>query len=138
MLTNKHVAANWNLAFGQEDPATSDKARSCGWLYEYTGGPSAKSRKLRMPQLIDLSDDAFSDLKAWVPATGGIVFMKDLALAIGAERNVPDPKKGGNRTFFGRNDVLEVRFANGRLILLRHKFLTARAFGDRRGAAWAS
>jgi len=115
MLTNKHVAANWNLAFGQEDPATSDKARSCGWLYEYTGGPSAKSRKLRMPQLIDLSDDAFSDLKAWVPATGGIVFMKDLALAIGAERNVPDPKKGGNRTFFGRNDVLEVRFANSRL-----------------------
>jgi hypothetical protein len=91
-----------------------------------------------MPQLIDLSDDAFSDLKAWVPATGGIVFMKDLALAIGAERNVPDPKKGGNRTFFGRNDVLEVRFANSRLILLRHKFLTARAFGDRRGAAWAS
>jgi len=65
--------------------------------------------------LIDLSDDAFSDLKAWVPATGGIVFMKDLALAIGAERNVPDPKKGGNRTFFGRNDVLEVRFANSRL-----------------------
>jgi hypothetical protein len=24
------------------------------------------------------------------------------------------------------------------LLLLRHKFLTARAFGDRRGAAWAS
>ena len=27
---------------------------------------------------------------------------------------------------------------SGLLILLRHKFLTARAFGDRRGAAWAS
>ena len=27
---------------------------------------------------------------------------------------------------------------DGVVILLRHKFLTARAFGDRRGAAWAS
>jgi hypothetical protein len=27
---------------------------------------------------------------------------------------------------------------NGLVVLLRHKFLTARAFGDRRGAAWAS
>jgi len=40
--------------------------------------------------------------------------MKDLALAI-ARSVTFRPKKGGNRTFFGRNDVLEVRFANSRL-----------------------
>ncbi|MGH6812274.1 MAG: trypsin-like peptidase domain-containing protein [Methylocella sp.] len=114
MLTNKHIAAAWNLAFGQADPATYEKEHPCGWLYLYDGGTRANKRKLRTPQLIDLSDDAFSDLRRWVPASGGIVFMKDLPRLIGTEGNIPDPSKSDKRTFFGRNDVLEVRFANSR------------------------
>ena len=35
-------------------------------------------------------------------------------------------------------DLLARAWDLGVLFLLRHKFLTARAFGDRRGAAWAS
>ena len=115
MLTNKHVAAAWNLSFGQADPATSSE-HGCGWLYNYGTGPGAKEKKLRRPptQLMDLDDDTYSDLRRWVPATGGIIFLKDWAVPIGEERNVPDPTKSDNRTFFGRNDVLEVRFANSR------------------------
>ncbi|MGH6838049.1 MAG: trypsin-like peptidase domain-containing protein [Methylocella sp.] len=114
MLTNKHVAAAWNLSFGQADPATSNE-HACGWLYNFGTGPGAKVKKLRTPpQLIDLDDDAYRDLRRWVPASGGYVFLQDWAVPIGEERNVPDPKTNDNRTFFGRNDVLEVRFANSR------------------------
>jgi serine protease Do len=56
MLTNKHVAAPWNLAFGQEDPAN---AYGHGWLYQYKGGPGARDPKLRTPTLIDLNDDDY-------------------------------------------------------------------------------
>ena len=111
MLTNKHVAAPWNLKFGLEDEGRY------GWLYEYDVGRAAangKKPKLKEPKLIDLNDDSYEELRAWVPASGGFVFMKDRLVAIGEEGNVPDPSKSGNRTFFGRNDVLEVRFANSR------------------------
>jgi serine protease Do len=113
MLTNKHVAAVWNLRFF-EDPATASE-HGCGWLYDYRTGPGAPKKNLRKPpQPMDLDDDASSELKDWVPASGGIIFLKDWAVAIGEEGNVPDPTKSDNRTFFGRNDVLEVRFANSR------------------------
>ncbi|MGH6841241.1 MAG: trypsin-like peptidase domain-containing protein, partial [Methylocella sp.] len=115
MLTNKHVAAPWNLSFGQSDPATASE-HACGWLYDYGTGPGAKEKKLRRPptQLMDLDDDTYSALRRWVPAGGGIIFMKDWAVPIGEESNVPDPTRSDTRTFYGRNDVLEVRFANSR------------------------
>ena len=111
MLTNKHVAAPWNLKFGLEDEGRY------GWMYEYDVGRAAangRKPKLKEPKLIDLNDDRYEELRTWVPASGGFVFMKDRLVAIGEEGNVPDPSKSGNRTFFGRNDVLEVRFANSR------------------------
>jgi serine protease Do len=111
VLTNKHVAAPWNLKFGLEDEGRY------GWLYEYDVGRAAangRKPKLKEPKLIDLNDDRYEELRTWVPASGGFVFMKDRLVAIGEEGNVPDPSKSGNRTFFGRNDVLEVRFANSR------------------------
>jgi serine protease Do len=113
MLTNKHVAAAWNLPFGAHDRANKYEY---GWLYEFAGGPGARERKLRSPTRIDLSDSDYKNLKDWVPSSGGFVFLKDLAaLPSGTEGNVPDPTKGGTHTFFGRNDVLEVRFANSRI-----------------------
>ena len=38
----------------------------------------------------------------------------------------------------GDDRIQVVAFGDSLLVLLRHKFLTARAFDDRRGAAWAS
>jgi serine protease Do len=112
MLTNKHVAAAWDLKFGPHDPASSRYGH--GWLYEYDGGPGAKDRKLRTPTLIDLSDRQFASLQQWVPSSGGYIFMKGIA-HVGGPGNTPDPSKGDTKTFFGRNDVLEVRFANSRI-----------------------
>ncbi|HXW71914.1 MAG TPA: trypsin-like peptidase domain-containing protein [Methylocella sp.] len=110
MLTNKHVAAAWNLPFGEHDRANSYRY---GWLWDFGGGPGARDPKLRAPTRIDLGDSDYRFLKYWVPASGGFVFLKDLAsFPRGVEGNVPDPSKGGTHTFFGRNDVLEVRFAN--------------------------
>lgn len=114
ILTNKHVAAAWKLGFGQEDPANDDDHDGYGWLYEYKGGPGAGESKLKSPKLINLNDSDYESLKDWVPASGGLVFRKDVAIPIGEEGNIPDPSKGEQRTFFGRNDVLEVRFANSR------------------------
>jgi serine protease Do len=111
MLTNKHIAAAWDLDFGEHDRANGYRY---GWLYEYNGGPGAKDRKLRMPTRIDLGDRELTYLKSWVPSSGGYVFMKGIA-HVGGPGNLPDPSKGDTKTFFGRNDVLEVRFANSRI-----------------------
>jgi serine protease Do len=113
MLTNKHVAAAWDLGFGAHDPANNSRY-GYGWLFEYNGGPGAKDRKLRGGTLIDLSDRQFASLKQWVPSSGGYVFMKNIA-HVGGPGNKPDASKGDTKTFFGRNDVLEVRFANSRI-----------------------
>ncbi|MGH6937337.1 MAG: trypsin-like peptidase domain-containing protein [Methylocella sp.] len=112
MLTNKHVAAAWDLRFAN-DPANTNRY-GYGWLYEYDGGPGVKNRKLRTPTLIVLSDRRYAHLKQWVPSSGGYVFMKGVA-HVGGPGNKPDASKGDTKTFFGRNDVLEVRFANSRL-----------------------
>jgi serine protease Do len=112
MLTNKHVAAAWNLDFGETDPANN--RYGYGWLYEYNGGPRAKDRKLRTPTRIDLSDREFAYLKDWVPSSGGYVFLRGFA-HVGGPGNTPDARSGDTKTFFGRNEKLEVRFANSRI-----------------------
>jgi S1-C subfamily serine protease len=117
MLTNKHVAAAWNLRFGPSDPANDSKY---GFLYKYYVPRQAKKKKPQ-PELVDVIDlqndekyeQAIEDLWNWVPATGGIIFHPDISTAVGAG-NIPDPSKSGNRTFFGRNDMLQVQFANSR------------------------
>jgi serine protease Do len=112
MLTNKHVAAAWNLDFGETDPANN--RYGYGWLYEYNGGPRARDRRLRTPTRIDLSDREFAYLKDWVPSSGGYVFLRGIA-HVGGPGNTPDAHSGDTKTFFGRNDKLEVRFANSRI-----------------------
>ncbi|MGH6823121.1 MAG: FHA domain-containing protein, partial [Methylocella sp.] len=97
MLTNKHVAAAWDLAFGEHDPAVSRYGH--GWLYAYNGGPGAKDPKLRKPTLIDLSDRESASLKQWVPSSGGYVFLRNVA-HVGGPGNLPDPRSGDTKTFF--------------------------------------
>jgi serine protease Do len=114
MLTNKHIAAGWNLSFGgEEDPANGYKY---GWLYNYDEVAMAKDRKkgkVKHPRKIVLSAREYSTLQDWVPASGGVVFIKNLA-HVGGPGNIPDPGKGDTNTFFGKNDKLEVRFASSR------------------------
>lgn len=110
MLTNKHVAAPWNLSFGQADPAND---YGYGWLFEEDDYLGPKKKKHKPPTLINLKSDDYAFLRKWVPATGGVVFARNVPIPIGAG-NIPDPSKNTERTFFGRNDSLEVRFANSR------------------------
>jgi serine protease Do len=112
MLTNKHVAAGWNLPFGgKEDPANGYRY---GWLYDFKDVAMAKDgKKVKHPKKIELSERQFSSLQNWVPSTGGFVFAKNVAYVAGPG-NIPDPSKGDTNTFFGKNDKLEVRFANSR------------------------
>ncbi|MCL2384290.1 MAG: trypsin-like peptidase domain-containing protein [Alphaproteobacteria bacterium] len=109
MLTNKHVAAPWNLSFGQADPANG---YGYGWLFEEADYFDTKKKHHKPPTLIDLTNDQNAFLRGWVPASGGVVFDRNVPIPIGG--NIPDPSKNTERTFFGRNDSLEVRFANSR------------------------
>jgi len=118
MLTNKHLAAAWELRFGADDPAYTEYKQ--GFLYEYyIPGPSkkAKKSKLKLVEVINLQNlFKHKDLYDWAPARGGIIFSPDVPTVIG-EFNIPDSSKiesDAHRTFFGRNDSLNVQFANSR------------------------
>ncbi|MDQ6703031.1 MAG: trypsin-like peptidase domain-containing protein [Pseudomonadota bacterium] len=113
LLTNKHVAAAWKLSFGQEDPAKNDY--KYGWLYNYNDVALPTDGKgIKKPQMIDLNTLEYRSLADWVPSNGGYVFPMNVAHVVGSG-NVPDPTKGESHTFFGRDDVLEVRFAHSRV-----------------------
>ncbi|MBM3563571.1 MAG: FHA domain-containing protein [Alphaproteobacteria bacterium] len=114
LLTNKHVAAGWEIHFSAP--------KRLGVLFDYKGGPDWKRTKgykgpdLRKYELINLDDDAFSDIDDWVPDSGGLIFPSKPALAVPiGGGNIPDPTKADKRTFEGRNDTLETRFPGSRL-----------------------
>ena len=114
LLTNKHVAAGWEIPFA------APKRR--GVLFDYKGGPDWKRAKgykgpdLSKYEIIDLDDDAFSDIDDWVPDSGGLIFPSKPAVAVPiGGGNIPDPTKADKRTFEGRNDTLETRFPGSRL-----------------------
>jgi serine protease Do len=117
MLTNKRVAAAWNVPFEEQSPAAPE--HPCGWLFDLGGGPRATTINLKTPMGMDLSAEEYADLREWVPGTGGVVFSKDLAVPISSRQSRPNPKKGGNVVepfqFEGRNDKLEVTFSNSRV-----------------------
>ena len=105
LLTNKHVAAGWKVTY--ESPRF-------GYLFDFGGGPGAKSAKLRKYGIIDLESDDYADLNMWVPEAGGVVFPSTVAIPIG-RNNIPDMTRNEQRTFEGRNEQLEVRFPGARL-----------------------
>jgi len=115
LLTNKHVAAGWEVAFRVP--------RKQGVLYEYGGGPDAprpkrsKDPDLRKGVIIDLTERQFADVRNWLPESGGIIFPSKpaIAIAIGGGA-VPDPTKAADkRAFGGRNEQLDVRFPGSRV-----------------------
>ncbi len=114
LLTNKHVAAGWEIPFA------APKRR--GVVFEYKGGPDWKRTKgnkgpnLQKFEVIDLDDSAYSDIDDWVPESGGLIFPSKPAIAVPiGGGNIPDPTKADKRTFEGRNDTLETRFPGSRL-----------------------
>ncbi len=115
ILTNKHVAAGWEVPF--------DVPRLRGVLYEVGGGPGAAApkRRSRDPDLrngiiINLNDPEFERVADWLPESGGVVFPSkpEVAIPIG-KGNVPDPSKAEKHAFAGRNEYLRVRFPGSRL-----------------------
>jgi serine protease Do len=116
ILTNKHVAAGWEVPF--------DVPGKYGVLWEYGGGPDAPKPKkrgepdLRKFEIIDLDDEEYEDLGNWLPESGGIMFPSKpaIAIAIGRGNRVPDPTKAADkRDFAGRNELLDVRFPGSRV-----------------------
>lgn len=114
LLTNKHVAAGWEIHFSAP--------KRLGVLFDYKGGPDWKRTKgykgpdLAKYELINIDDDAYSDIDDWVPDSGGLIFPSKPALAVPiGGGNIPDPTKADKRTFEGRNDTLETRFPGSRL-----------------------
>jgi S1-C subfamily serine protease len=114
LLTNKHVAAGWEIHFSAP--------KRLGVLFDYRGGPDWKRTKgykgpdLRKYEVINLDDDAFSDIDDWVPDSGGLIFPSKPAVAVPiGGGNIPDPSKADKRTLEGRNDTLETRFPGSRL-----------------------
>jgi serine protease Do len=91
ILTNIHVASSWAWRF--QDYRVHDW--TTGAVY------NADERPGRHPRMLD-NIAGLSDY--WVPGGGGYVF----------EPNFPRSISGGERSFFGRNDVLTVRFPGTR------------------------
>ncbi len=91
ILTNIHVASSWAWRF--QDYRVHDW--TAGAVYSVDDRPS------RHPKMLD-NISSLSDY--WVPGGGGYVF----------EPNIPRAISGGDRSFFGRNDVLTVRFPGTR------------------------
>jgi serine protease Do len=91
ILTNIHVASSWAWRF--QDYRVHDW--TTGAVYNADERPGRHPRMLE--NLASLSD-------YWVPGGGGYVF----------EPNFPRAISGSERSFFGRNDVLTVRFPGTR------------------------
>ncbi len=91
ILTNAHVAAAWSWRFNdyRENNWTN------GAVYSINDRPG-RYRIYALNQLDDLSD--------WIPGNGGYVF----------EASRPRLISTGRRDFFGRNDILTVRFPGTR------------------------
>ncbi|MBU3886875.1 MULTISPECIES: trypsin-like peptidase domain-containing protein [Methylosinus] len=110
LLTNKHVAAGWKVTY--------DESPRYGFLFDAGGGPGAADAKLRKPVgVIDLASGDYVELSLWVPEAGGVIFPSNVAKAIGRRdrNNIPDWTKNEQRSFEGRNEMLDVRFPGARL-----------------------
>jgi len=91
ILTNIHVASSWAWRFQDYQV----HGWTTGAVYNADDRPSRHPRML--DNIVSLSD-------YWVPGGGGYVF----------EPNFPRAISSGERSFFGRNDVLTVRFPGTR------------------------
>jgi serine protease Do len=105
ILTNKHVAAPWLVAYGS-------KGDDIGVLFDYVA-PTRKKVRLKATRLINLLSPEFSKVYDWVPESGGYIFRADIPTELAG--NTPDVSTNAKGSFVGRNDTLEVQFHGSRL-----------------------
>jgi len=91
ILTNAHVASTWSWRFNDY--------RENNWTNGVVYGINDRPSRYRIYALSQI--DGLSD---WIPGNGGYVF----------EPNRPRLISSGRRDFFGRNDILTVRFPGTR------------------------
>jgi S1-C subfamily serine protease len=91
IITNKHVAAGWNVTFGEIDKG--------GAVFQLNNNGEPMVNSHGEPIVSPLDQEGFDDLESWVPSTGGLLFQNDLPVPI-----------SGPRSFRGGNDDLEVQF----------------------------
>lgn len=107
LFTTKRLAAAWLLPF-YECACNDNKA----WLVEEVG---AHQKSLRWSE-IDLNNDSYKSVKAWVPVNEGVLFDSNVTRAL-KPGNISAPKTIEHHVFIGRNDLLEVTFSGSRLPL---------------------
>jgi serine protease Do len=101
ILSNKHVAAGWMVKVTPQDYATNS-----GVLV------TAGSRGRLNTNVFDVMRQSGAEhLRSWVPEEdGGILFASKIV-----GNKLPDVKNSSLKTFYGRNETLEVRFPGSRL-----------------------
>lgn len=110
ILTNKHVAAGWEVEYEAPDGAE-------GIVYDYIQ-PGLKNKKNKSKilnsRMINLESPEYSDVYKWKPESGGYVFdTNDPTRELTG--NTPDPTTNTKASFTGRNEALEVTFHGSRL-----------------------
>jgi serine protease Do len=91
ILTNKHVAAPWTVAYEMKS------YEDVGLLYKL---PANSKEKIVQTIVKPSSDPRFEKLRDWIPDKGGIVF----------ESKYPVPIGESDHLFEGRNEVLNIQF----------------------------
>lgn len=145
ILTNKHVASSWSLGYdgnGSSGQALlynlsggpGNRAEIARLKEILSEGVDSNGKRLTRDaraeinkniakletlvkfDIINLNTRQYNDVTDWVPESGGIIFQNSPAIAspVG-EWNIADPTSNQKRNFSGRNDLLEVRFAGGRV-----------------------
>jgi len=97
ILTNKHVATGWQLPYS--NVPTQAYLVPQGATVEAIYSSISKDRVINLA-----SSPAASRLASWVPASGGILFEPNRAVPIG----------NSVRDFNGRNEILQLQFANSK------------------------
>jgi S1-C subfamily serine protease/pSer/pThr/pTyr-binding forkhead associated (FHA) protein len=99
ILTNKHVAAGWMTDFTPNDNGARNGVLVS--VHVRRGKPHYKVEKIDVYKA-----SGTDDLWSWVPEQdGGMVF----------HSKVPVVSNAGKKVFYGRNEILEVRFPGTRL-----------------------
>jgi hypothetical protein len=107
LLTNRHLAAAWKTPW-RGDFADGEKVvlRDC----------QNKNKRGKCPDILTTIDDSrLAEVKEWVPETGSPLYdAKNLSYIDGLVSNNASTRQGN---FYGRNESLQITFANTRLAM---------------------
>jgi S1-C subfamily serine protease len=109
ILTNKHVAAPWQVRYG------ANHGDEIGLLYDYVYADQLKKKRVRVKPIkpIDIRSAEYKKVYDWVPESGGYIFRSDIPTVLAG--NTPDVTTNEKGSFVGRNETLEVQFHGSRL-----------------------